>query len=91
MLTFIPFPRRRFDWRETYIKIQSIEKAAGGGWTYTRDNATTPQYPFTNGCRFYAVGALTFLDEPGEYHIDRTTGTLCVTCLRPACVAKTVA
>jgi hypothetical protein len=42
----------------------------------TRNKATKPQYPFTKGCRFYAVAALELLDAPGEYHVDQKTGTL---------------
>ena len=45
-------------------------------FTVTRDAATPPQYPYTAGCRFYAVAALELLDMPGEYHIDRASGTL---------------
>ena len=41
----------KFDWRDTYIKVDSITKN-GKGWSVTRDNATKPQYPFTPGCRF---------------------------------------
>ena len=47
----------KFDWRDTFLRIASITPGkAGGAATYTRDPATPPQYPFTNGCRFYAVG-----------------------------------
>lgn len=34
------------------------------------------QYPFTKGCRFYAVAALELLDAPGEYHVDKASGAL---------------
>eukprot|EP01051_Picozoa_sp_SAG22_P013486 SAG22_NODE_1515_length_4250_cov_2.132016_4_plen_351_part_00 len=51
----------KFDWRDTFIKIDSITKNASdpqGGYTVTRNVDTKPQYPFTKGCRFYAVAAL---------------------------------
>ena len=79
----------KFDWRDTFIKIDSIVPTAAsgggggdggsdgdGGFTVTRDAATPSQYPFTKGFRFYAVAALELLDVPGEYHIDKATGAL---------------
>ncbi len=66
----------KFDWRDTFIRIDKIEPDGSGSYTVTRDVATTPQYPFTTGCRFYAVAALELLDKPGEYHVDKATGTL---------------
>ena len=65
----------KFDWRDTFIRIASITKNSQG-FNVTRDSATKPQYPFTKGCRFYAVAALELLDVPGEYHVDKKTGTL---------------
>ena len=65
-----------FDWRDTFIRIDKIESDGSGSYTVTRDAATPPQYPFTKGCRFYAVAALELLDVPGEYHVDKATGTL---------------
>lgn len=66
----------KFDWRDTFIRIAKIEPDGSGSYTVTRDVATAPQYPFTTGCRFYAVAALELLDAPGEYHVDKATGTL---------------
>lgn len=67
----------KFDWRDTYIKVDSIiSNSSAAGYTVTRDVKTPPQYPFTKGCRFYAVGALELLDAPGEYHVDKDTGLL---------------
>jgi len=65
----------KFDWRDTFIKIDSI-KPSGKGYLVTRDAKTPPCYGFVTGCRFYAVGALELLDVPGEYHVDKDTGTL---------------
>ena len=42
----------------------------------TRDNATAPQYPWVNGCRFYALNALRLVDAPGEYYVDGRSGEL---------------
>ena len=66
----------KFDWRDTFIKIDSITKRAGvqGGSVLTRDPHTPPQYPFTAGARFYAVNSLQFLDAPDEYFIDVEEG-----------------
>jgi hypothetical protein len=68
----------KFDWRDTFIKIDSITKNASNPAAYTvaRNVDTPPQYPFTKGCRFYAVAALELLDAPGEYHIDKASGVL---------------
>jgi parallel beta-helix repeat protein len=65
----------RSDWRDTFIKIDSITRNTKG-YNVTRNTATKPQYPFTKGCRFYAVAALELLDAPGEYHVDKTSGLL---------------
>ena len=67
----------KFDWRDTYIKLDSItdnvEKGQGDGNTsfvLTRDVATPPQYPWANGCRFYALNNLDLLDQAGEYFVS---------------------
>ena len=65
----------KVDWSDSYVKILSITPG-GGGYVFTRDNATAPDYGFTPGSRFYAVDALEFLDQPGEYYIDRVHGNL---------------
>ena len=63
--------------RDTFIRIASLTpSASGSGYTVTRDIATKPQYPFTKGCRFYAVAALELLDAPGEYHVDSDSGLM---------------
>jgi hypothetical protein len=58
----------KFDWRDTFIKIDSITPNASkpGAFSVKRSPLTPPQYPFTDGCRFYAVAALELLDVPGE-------------------------
>jgi len=64
---------------DTHIRVNSITPSG----VFTRNNATPPQMPFTAGCRFYAVDSLTFLDQPGEYYINRTSAELFYLPLRP--------
>ena len=67
----------KFDWRDTYVRVDSIVPSLQHpttSFTVTRDNATAPQYPWVNGCRFYAVNSLGLLDQPGEYYISTSTG-----------------
>jgi hypothetical protein len=66
----------QFDWSDSFVKIDSIVPTIGGAMRYTRSNTTPPQYPFTDGARFYAVNNLALLDAPGEYYIDRAKGQL---------------
>ena len=54
----------KYDWRDTYIRIDKIAPDGAGAFTVTRDAATVPQCPYTTGCRFYAVAALELLDIP---------------------------
>ena len=71
-----------YDWRDTFIRVKSVEppsggnSGGGGAYLITRDDATPPQYPFRDGCRFLAVNALELLDAPGEYFIDTTAKRL---------------
>lgn len=69
----------KYDWRDTYVRVTSVDpvsRSAGGGrggnaYRITRANDTKPQYPWIDGCRFYAVNALTLLDAAGEYFLDK--------------------
>ena len=47
----------KYDWMDTRIEIASIDP----GGTFIRNNATAPQLPFTDGCRFVAIDSLSFL------------------------------
>lgn len=64
----------KFDWRDAYLRLASItpNKTATNRTSYTlsRDPSTTPQYPWVNGCRFYALDNLALLDQPGEYFVS---------------------
>ena len=67
------------DWRDTYIRVSSIEGMSSAiAWNVTRAPGTPPgpDSQFTKGSRFYALAALELLDSPGEYHINSTTGEL---------------
>jgi len=66
----------KFDWRDTFVRVVGISEDSGGLFTVATDRATPPQYPFTTGCRFYALNALELLDAPGEYFVDRSSGEL---------------
>lgn len=79
----------KFDWRDTFVKVSSIQpdappastatratRAPGSSFTVTTDRKTPPQYPYQPGCRFYAVNSLGLLDSPGEYYISRSSGDL---------------
>lgn len=61
----------KFDWRDTYIRVAGIEPN-GSAYFITRNSTTPPQYPWVNGCRFYALNALRLLDAPGEYFVSST-------------------
>jgi hypothetical protein len=52
----------KFDWRDTYVRTSSVTEAGVVTW----DPTTPPQYTPINGCRFYAVNSLEFVDVPGE-------------------------
>lgn len=65
----------KFDWRDTYVQVASITPS-GSGYFVANNPKTPPQYPFTNGCRFYAVDSIHFLDTASEYYIDRKAGIL---------------
>ena len=66
----------KFDWRDTFIRVASVAPVNATRWNVTRDNATAPQYPWVNGCRFYALNALRLVDAPGEYYVDSRSGEL---------------
>jgi len=61
-----------WDWADSYEKVASI----------TTSNKTitleTPchRYGFRKGQRYHAINALSEIDAPGEYHLDRETGKL---------------
>ena len=66
----------KYDWREAFVKVASIQAESASVHKITRDAATPPYYPWISGCRFYAVGALELLDSPNEYWVNTTSGEL---------------
>ena len=68
----------KFDWRDTYVLIDHVEKINNKTFRVFMDKKTPPQYPPTLGFRFYMLNSLAFVDSPGEYFINRNNGTLYV-------------
>ena len=66
----------KFDWRDTFVRVASIEQVDLGRYAVRRDNSTPPQYPWVDGARFYALNALRLLDSPREYFVDVSSGDL---------------
>ena len=69
----------KFDWRDTFVSVSNIQPVSvqnSSLYQVTIDKDTPTQYPWTNGCRFYAVNSLGLLDSPGEYYISPSTGEL---------------
>ena len=68
----------KFDWRDTYVRISDIKRLDNTTFRVYMDPKTPPQYPPVRGFRFYMLNSIAFLDEPGEYYINRQNGTLYV-------------
>jgi parallel beta-helix repeat protein len=68
----------KFDWRDTFVRVSDItpSKTKAEAFTLHVDPTTPPAYNLTKGCRFYALNALEFLDSPGEYFINHTSGEM---------------
>ena len=75
----------QWDYRDTYVRVGSIEAVGAGAWNVTRAPETPPgpDSQFTKGSRFYALAALELLDSPGEYHLNSSTGELWLLPPRP--------
>ncbi len=61
-----------YDWADTYERIASIDSAA----KMIRTEAPHGAYGYKPGQRWMALNLLEELDEPGEWYLDRATGTL---------------
>jgi len=66
----------QFDWRDSFVKIDSITTMSSGAMNVSNGMNGSPQYPWVAHSRFYAVDSLMFLDTPGEYFIDREQGII---------------
>ncbi|OHB61700.1 MAG: hypothetical protein A2167_01045 [Planctomycetes bacterium RBG_13_46_10] len=61
-----------WDWADSYVKVKSIDTHAGKIATQEPHGV----YGYTAGKRYYAFNILEELDEPGEWYLDRNSGTL---------------
>jgi len=60
-----------YDWWETIAPIEEVD------WdTRTIRLATRTYWNASKGNRYYVMGAKAFLDQPGEWHLDRDEGAL---------------
>jgi hypothetical protein len=67
------------DWFTDTIPIASINASSGAIYLKTvsgHPEAYRPHYEIDNGARYYLQGNLGFLDQPGEYYYNKTTGYL---------------
>jgi len=64
-----------YDWADSFLEVSHITKN-------TDTDAINVQvkgpvlYGFSQGAKFYGVNILSELDSPGEYYLDRASGTL---------------
>ena len=73
-----------WDWFTSTLPIGSIDVSArhlmavdyGKEWTDKTVYPIRTKYWIGNGARYYLQGNLAFLDVPGEYHYNKTTGEL---------------
>ncbi len=61
-----------WDWADSYERVESIDAQA----KVITLAAPLHRYGFSVGAPYYAVNALCELDQPGEWHLDRKTGTV---------------
>jgi len=59
------------DWADNYMSVESIDPDAKAITL-----AAEHRYGLRNGNRWFALNALSELDAPGEYYVDRQSGTL---------------
>lgn len=62
----------KWDWADCYVQIARIDTA--NKTILTKEPHSS--YPYTKGKRFYALNLLEELDYPGEWYLDRDSGTL---------------
>jgi parallel beta-helix repeat protein len=61
-----------WDWADQYVRVASINTQAREIVTHGPDVV----FGYKTGARFYALNVLEELDQPGEWYLDRTGGTL---------------
>jgi hypothetical protein len=67
------------DWMTDTIPIANVNTSTGVITFKTvsgQPQAYRPHYAIGNGARFFLQGNLAFLDQPGEYYFNKTTGYL---------------
>ena len=57
-----------FDWADSHVKLSSIDIEKK---EISIDSSTKPVYNFTKNARVLAENALSELDQPEEYYIDK--------------------
>jgi hypothetical protein len=62
-----------WDWSEQRMKVNTIDTKAK---TFTLSNDSPHPYGFRKGQWYYVYNALSELDEPGEWYLDRDKGQL---------------
>ena len=63
-----------WDWSDSYEQVEEIDVEKG----IITVEKPYHRYGFSIGARFYAINAVSELDEPGEWYIDRKSGVLLV-------------
>ncbi|MBI4580169.1 MAG: right-handed parallel beta-helix repeat-containing protein, partial [Planctomycetes bacterium] len=61
-----------WDWADSYVKVKSIDLEA----RLITSEPPHGVYGYKAGARYYALNLLEELDQPGEYVIERASGTL---------------
>ena len=64
-----------YDWADSYLEVSHITKNTDTDAVNVRVNGPV-LYGFSKGAKFYGVNILSELDSPGEYYLDRASGTL---------------
>jgi len=60
----------QYDWADSFVRVLRVR--GNQAWV----NESQISYHLTKNARFYALDALSLLDEPGEYYIDRSNRVL---------------
>lgn len=61
-----------WDWADTHQRVEQIDPVQKLIYLGTPASASG----YRNGARYYALNALSELDQPGEWYLDRSDGTL---------------
>jgi hypothetical protein len=64
-----------YDWADSFLQVTRVANNTDTGATNVEVKGPV-LYGFSKGAKFYGVNILSELDEPGEYYLDRSSGTL---------------